>query len=103
MEYSNNRKSFVMRTTKELLEVMLEHQDKFRLGLCIWTQELRLYRIISFSECVHLKDYIKNNRPSTFSSWDYFKYSFSGSRFYWEASEIKPRIKWIKKHIKKLS
>jgi len=92
-----------MRTTKELLELMLERQDKFRLGLCIWNQELKLCNIISSHEYSHLKNYIRNNKPSRFSSWDYFKYSFSGSRFYWEASEIKPRIKWIKKHIKKLS
>jgi hypothetical protein len=92
-----------MRTTKELLELMLEHQNKFRLGLCIWVNDLRLLKIISYDEWRELKTYIKNNKPSRFSSWDYFKYSFSGSRFYWEASEIKPRIKWIKQHIKKLS
>jgi hypothetical protein len=45
-----------MRTTKELLEVMLERQDKFRLGLCIWNQELRLCNIISSHEYSHLKN-----------------------------------------------
>jgi hypothetical protein len=92
-----------MRTTKELLELMLERQDKFRLGLCIWNQELRLCNIISSHEYSHLKNYIRNNKPSIFSSWDCFNQSFYATRFYWKSSNINPRIKWIKQHIKKLS
>jgi hypothetical protein len=93
-----------MRTTKELLELMLEHQDKFYLGLCIWVNNLKLFDTISFDEWHELENYIRNNKPSRFSSWYCFKESFSSSLvFYWEPSNIKPRIKWIKQHIKKLS
>jgi hypothetical protein len=92
-----------MRTTKELLEVMLEHQDKFTFGLCSWASNLKRYKVINFNEWRTLQVYIKNNRPTVFSSWYNFYTSTCGSAYYWEARNIKPRIKWIKEHIKKLS
>lgn len=88
------------RTTKELLQLMLEHQDLFRLGLCRWKISLRECKIITQEESLKLATYIDKNRPSKYSSIDAFRKRHSG--FYWEPMEIKPRIKWLKKHIARL-
>jgi hypothetical protein len=90
-----------MRTTKELLEVMLEYQDFYDTGLCAWVNSLHLCKIISTEEGFHLKNYIRNNRPSKYSSFESFKQR--NYLYYWENGNLAPRIKWIKKHIKKIS
>lgn len=87
-----------MRTIKELLELLLENKIFFRVGLCGWVDNLHWNGKINFEECILLNKHIKHNRPSMFSSWDAFQHS--NSCFYWKAGDIKPRIKWIKKHIK---
>ena len=88
------------RTTKELLQLMLEHQDLFRLGLCRWRVALRGCKIITQEEALKLATYIDKNRPSKYSSIDAFRRR--NDIFYWEPREIKPRIKWLKKHIARL-
>jgi len=87
------------RSIKELLQVMLDNQDLFDAGLCRWN--LLLYRSgnISTDENIMLIDYIRDNRPSMWSSVDAFKHR--NKEYYWECNNIQPRIKWIKKHIKK--
>lgn len=57
------------------------------------------HRITSEEE-YSLQHYIDVNRPSIFSSIDAFIHC--NNVFYWTPGDIKPRIKWIKKHIKKL-
>ena len=89
-----------MRSVKELLEVMLEHQDKFGEGLCGWSFNLHYRGLITNGEFQLLLEYITYNRPSKFSSLLAFKNR--KNCFYWERGEIAPRIKWIKKHINKL-
>lgn len=91
-----------MRTIKELLELMLENKNLFRIGLCRWASDLH-YSSVKINETEHkvLLDYIREHRPSMFSSVDAFKYR--NKNFYWPAGEWGPRIKWIKKHIKKNS
>ena len=88
-----------MRTIKELLEIMLKYKSGFSYGLCGWVGELRCIKIISYKEEVFLKNYIKNNRPNIFTSFNTF--INRSSPFYWHPGNIEPRIKWIKKHIKK--
>ena len=88
-----------MRTIQELLEIMLKNKSKFCYGLCGWVGELRCLKIISYKEEDLLKNYIKNNRPNIFSSLDTF--INRKSPFFWRSGDIEPRIKWIKKHIKK--
>jgi hypothetical protein len=85
-----------MRTTKELLEIMLENQDYFSDGLCHWIDRLYINKIISPHEKYKLKIYIEKNKPFNWRT-------FVNSAYYWKPENIKPRIKWIKKHIKKLS
>ena len=89
------------RSIKELLQVMLANQDLFKTGLCNWAVQLEIWSIISEEEEMLLKDYIWENRPSKWSSVDAFKHR--NSTYYWKYSDIEPRVKWIKKHIKKLS
>lgn len=92
-----------MRTIKELLELTLDNKDLFRSGLCIWNLYLRLTHKINEEEYCLLQKYIYNNRPSKFSSFSAFEYWCMDSNYYWEPKDIKPRIKWLKYHIKKNS
>ena len=87
-----------MRTIKELLEIMLENKDMFPYGLCVWSQRLYNRDVISYNEYLSLKKYINENRPKWYSSFDALSHCFSV--YYWEPGDIKPRIKWIQKHIK---
>lgn len=91
------------RTIKELFEVMLENQNHFRCGICAWITDLRLFELINYEEGIILKEYIKNNRPSKFYSWEVFIQHITKNTYYWKFGNLKPRVKWIKKQIKKLS
>ncbi len=91
------------RTIKELLQLMLEHQDLFVDGLCNWRNSLMYTDIISLEEYYVLKYYIKKNKPSMFSSWGVFKHRIGFSDiYYWTPYKIEPRIEWLNKHISKL-
>jgi hypothetical protein len=89
------------RNIKKLLELMLRNQNCFSGGLCRWTTIMWKYKIISDLELNTLRLYIQENRPSKFSSIDAWNYR--NHEYYWKSYNIKPRIKWIKRHIKKLS
>jgi hypothetical protein len=82
------------------LEVMLEHQNLFRSGLCNWIYHLRIRRFITSNEYEILKKYIRENKPPVYSSWSSFKTLFDYPEYYWGFGEINPRLKWINKHIK---
>ena len=89
------------RTEKELLEVMLERIRIATTGLCHFNDQLYIRGIITNNEHTIISDYIKNNRPSKFSSWN--AYCNCRSNWYWTSGKVKYRIKWLKQHIKKLS
>lgn len=88
-----------MRSIKELLEVMLENQNLFQTGLCLWARYLLDKHVITISEYDCLDCYIKKNRPFILSSLSAFNHR--NRTFYWDNGEIKYRINWIKKHINK--
>jgi hypothetical protein len=88
-----------MRTTKELLELMLENQQFFKSGLCRWIENMYRRGIITEAECYRLEYYLSQNKPITF----YKILRMNNNRYWWRIGDIKPRIKWIEKHIKKLS
>lgn len=79
---------------------MLDKQDLFTHGLCIWINELCYAYHINYDERDILHDYIHTNRVSKYQSIDAYKHRNQG--YWWERGNIKPRIKWIKKHIAKL-
>lgn len=87
-----------MRTIKELLQTMLDNQDFFSIGLCAWASDLYYFNLITYEERIVLRSYIRDNRPSKYSSINAFIHK--DSDFYWFEGDISPRIKWIKKHIK---
>ena len=80
-----------MRTTKELLELMLEHQGLFYAGLCRWALYLHRNYLITEVEYLLLNQYIKENKPEN-----------AGRTYYWENGKIAPRIEWINQQIEKL-
>lgn len=84
------------RSIVELLELMLENQGLFHSGLCYWAQRLESANIISPNERYRLENYIEENRP-------FFIFRCWSGDYYWKPERIRPRIKWIIKHIKKLS
>lgn len=93
-----------MTTLKKLFEVVEENIDRHSKGvsgLCYFI--LRLYRldIISKEEWVQLDNYILGNRPT----WPSRHYSiwYSSSVFWWRPYRWRPRRRWIKAQIKKLS
>ena len=91
------------RSIKELLELMLCNQHLFSTGLCFWSWKLCEMGIISGIEMNYLDNYISQNRP-LYKWYNFFtsvNHPYSG--YYWEIGHIKPRIKWINKHIKKNS
>jgi hypothetical protein len=87
-----------MRSIKELLQVMLDNQDYINSGLCSQAGNLCFKRKITYEEYSCLKNYIKDNRPSKWSSLDAFIHR--NCNFYWHPTNTNSRIKWIKKHIK---
>lgn len=91
-----------MRTIKQLLQVMLDNQQYFSNGLCAWATDLYWgTELFEESEYEKVREYIRKNRPNKFSSIDAFKYR--NREYYWTPENINPRIKWLKKHIKKNS
>lgn len=89
-----------MRTIKELLQIMLDNQQYFQTGLCGWSNSIKLS---STEEYDKLHSYIRNNKPSAFSSFERFTQELNLEPYWWKKGNIKPRINWIKKHIKKNS
>jgi hypothetical protein len=81
-----------MRTTKELLEIVLARIDLLQSGLCNLISILHDYGEINIEEHTILKEYFDINQyPST--TW---------YRPYWWSSGVKePRIDWLKLHIEK--
>lgn len=97
------------RSILELLELMLKHRDKFVNGLCRWINMLHFANIISIEERDILAKYIYYNRPK-YNIINVIIYKgllnnpskIWSMSWYWKCGKIKPRIQWIKLHIKKL-
>ena len=76
------------RSIKEILQLMLKHQDYFSFGLCHWIAKLNSWNIINRKEYLIIYDYINSEKPK------------GSSDFWWEKGRIKPRLKWLEEHIK---
>lgn len=84
-----------VRTIHELLQVMLDNKKYFENGLCHWNYYLYWYDVITHEEKILLNHYIENNKP-------FFNlYCLANGAYYWTPCRISPRIRWIKKHLKK--
>jgi hypothetical protein len=84
-----------MRKEKELLQLMLEHKNKFGKGLCQWILEMYSMSIFSTEEYQKMDRYICFYRPQRIIEHDIDVYS-------WDPGLIEPRIAWIKEQIKRL-
>ena len=80
------------RSIKELLELMLSHQELFGCGLCFWAVTLFSRKLIKKSELMSLRGYIIANKPENKKNIGYW----------WKKRNIAPRIKWINAQIEKL-
>jgi hypothetical protein len=85
-----------LRSIKQLLQVMLDNQNLFDNGLCYWVTEVYHEGLISYEERAILLKHIQNNKPS----FSFIRIFVTGG-YFWKAGDIKPRIKWINKHINK--
>lgn len=80
-----------MRNERELFELMLEHQDLFKFGMCLWIINLWINKIFQENELKLIHDYLEQNKPKN-------------SRPHWfPIDELQPRIEWINQQIEKLS
>jgi hypothetical protein len=77
---------------------MFDSQNLFQFGLCRWTTKLYWQSKISYEERRILLDYIEKNAPLSFIIRDFCDYS---DGYYWKSGNIKPRLRWLKKHINK--
>lgn len=89
------------RPISQLLQLVLNNFNSNCSGLCINISNLYYNDIITWEENIKLKDYVRENRPK----YNFFSAKFNGvnppeNMFFWEPFEVKPRIKWLKKHIK---
>lgn len=90
------------RKLSELLQIMLDNPLDLDYGLCLNISNLYQKNLITCLEFKKLRKYIDNNRPSVFSSFDAFYCKvIIASNWYWTKGNIKPRIEWLNKHIKK--
>ena len=83
-----------MRSKKELGKIFLKNESLFIYGLCQWTYYLMLDRKITVEEEDFIKKIIKKNKPL-----GYYLRSSENRDYYWKCGKIKPRIKWVKKHL----
>lgn len=94
-----------MRTTKELLELVkyrfiAAREGERLLGLCNVVEQLLAENMINSKEFQYLEYYIKKHRPVNIRT---LQGGNSDGYFYWNRHKIKPRIKWLNKHIRKNS
>ncbi len=82
------------RSIVQLLQVMIANQNLFLNGMCNWINTLQKDNIISRDERNMLFKYIQNNKP-------FFYRLTRNEYYYWKPKKIKPRLRWIRKHIHK--
>jgi hypothetical protein len=80
-----------MRPVIELLRIMRSNIQLFRTGLCSWAWALAKEDLISLEEVQVLLRYIGDHPAPEVLDTD---------NFWWEVSEMGPRIEWINYHLK---
>lgn len=84
----------------ELLVILKQKEHLFELGICGWVHRLHEYKIINSEELDSLLEYVWENDPRWLTNL--LGITKKGKGFYWQSEEIKPRLKWIDRHINKL-
>jgi hypothetical protein len=83
-----------MRSTKELLQIMLSHINEVREGLCGIVWQLGDRGIFNSEEHLRILNYIADNRPINLRR-------ILNTAYYWKPGKIKPRKRWLKRQIKR--
>ena len=88
-----------MKSIKEILELGLDNIEtiiNYNHGLCGLFMCLKFSDFINDKEYLKIIKYLKKNKP-------YFTYNniFKNSSYWWKPGKVKPRKKWLIKHIKK--
>jgi oligoribonuclease (3'-5' exoribonuclease) len=83
-----------MRSTKELLEIMFKNIWRLKMGLCGLIWQLEESGVITSDEHNHMLEYIKKHRPFNLNL-------ICNSVYYWKPGASKPRIRWIRRHIRR--
>lgn len=89
------------RKESELLKILLENihlMDRF--GLCRVSNQCERKFLLSENELIICKAFIISNRPNPIFSLETWKQR--NDTYYWDPGHKEPRIKWLKKHIKRL-
>lgn len=94
---------YKFKSMKRLLELVLKEMEesvdgKQFDGLCSVVISLHP-SIIRTDQCNELLQYIYDNPPNLFSSFEVLKERFTGA-YYWKKYSYPPRIAWLNKHIK---
>lgn len=87
-----------MRNEREILKLMLKRikrKDKYCHGLCRASYSLMALQKITYDEFITIREYLSENRNGLVAK-------NSCAAFWWDTGEKKPRVKWLKKHIKLL-
>lgn len=94
----------MIRSKKELGQILLDNQISFNSGLCNWVNMLRLRKLITDYEVTYLSNLIYHKRPVFIplinNIYNPNKKLYNNG-FFWGPGHIEPRIKWIKKHLMK--
>lgn len=97
-----SKNNFLSFTTNDLLDIkavfeeLLENKHHFSTGLCRWIYDVKWKNYTKYDLAL---SYITQNKPKSFLL-TLKRCFFGNSAYFWTPGEIKPRIKFIKKHIK---
>lgn len=84
------------RSTKELLQVLLDNIHLLKFGLCYLAADLYESDKLSYSEYHRLSNYISSNRLKSIH-----RFLYPTSVYHYRKGAKRPRIKWLKKQIRK--
>lgn len=91
-----------MRTNKQLLKVLLDNKNLFDRGLCWWICCLRIEDLITIEEENHLKEIVCYNRPKYRLYHEIYNPNKlnSNNSYFWYRGYLKPRLEFLKKHLR---
>jgi len=101
------KNNFLYFTTNNLLDIkavfeeLLENKGCFENGLCYWIHTVKYRNSVckDYNKYYVAENFVLQNRPKSFLRTLKRRF-FGGSSYFWTKDKIKPRIKFIKKHIK---
>lgn len=84
-----------MRSHSELIQVMLDHINLIKFGLCGYVSHLLGYGIINSNEANYLRGYLNDNLPER----KYSLHSYYGVNYSFPIGDIPSREKWLREQL----